>query len=297
VEGTYNFFEASDYLDGCHLPCYVWECHEDFLKQEEGSLFKLTFNDYSVEYAVWKYDKDGIAYMGNLGLLGSDNTEETYLIVNLDGLQLILLTSLELDNYKVSLEKVFPSTPTEIIHKIDGKFLTQADWDQNDETKVDYIKNKPIEKLDGFPQYEGFILENTQNAWGGKNSKFSHIIVPVSRGGIVTVDKSVESNGAIAFLTDYTGTDDAPSYCNPPYNTLRLFGDEKSYTVPDDAKYIYVLAKHENKNALPSKFILNGYDYWKGVRGNLLDLADRIKTLEDQAVIIDEISAIVGGDE
>lgn len=81
----------------------------------------------------------GICYIGNLGFIGGPGKEEPFLILD-DG----FYASATVGTHTVAIYK-----SESVTHKIDPKFLpddigVQSDWNQNDETAKDYIKNKPF---------------------------------------------------------------------------------------------------------------------------------------------------------
>ena len=154
-EGIYPFENINGAIQ--HRFTNLWEACV-----EVDGVYNLTFDSEVYEGLSWLYhDNSGCFYLGNLSIANmGDDTEEKYIlfrVVEDDGsVMLSMGTSYEAGDYTVSLEKVLPTTTvtTEVLHKIDPKFIPTPDYAQNDPKGEGYIKNRPF-----YGQIEKKIVE------------------------------------------------------------------------------------------------------------------------------------------
>ena len=123
TEGTYTFNEQGQ--DGISICDWNSVVNANFIFQE-GDMFNLIFDGQTYENITCR-TIEGDCYLGSAGVLGvPDGAEENYCITTYNDHNestISILTSLPVGDYKVSLERVLPSTTTEIVHKIDSKYL------------------------------------------------------------------------------------------------------------------------------------------------------------------------------
>ena len=123
TEGTYTFNEQGQ--DGISICNWNSVVNANFIFQE-GDMFNLIFDGQTYENITCR-TIEGDCYLGSTGVLGvPDGPEENYFITTYNDHNestISILTSLPVGDYKVSLERVLPSTTTEIVHKIDSKYL------------------------------------------------------------------------------------------------------------------------------------------------------------------------------
>lgn len=149
-EGTYNFESEIDEKDGYVFPPTYYSDEFFGLHPQDGDKYKLTI-DNTVYEITTIYDDNYEAYIaGNLYLDSEDNknTGENYFIIMRDN-EIGIVMSSEGD-YTVSLEKVLQSVTTEIVHKIDSKYL---DIDIDMDVDVPYTEDD-----EGNVVFEGDIF-------------------------------------------------------------------------------------------------------------------------------------------
>ena len=125
----------------------------ELTKPEHGELFQVNWNGVKYHCQAKTYTKpDGGSGMGigETGMFGGNGYPEfPFLIAFFDeeAAELGYTYAVYVNNH--ATEATFSvSKPTEVVHKIDEKYLpdsainVQPDWNQNDETQPDYIKNR-----------------------------------------------------------------------------------------------------------------------------------------------------------
>ena len=136
---------------------------------ENGGLymaqFPLTFETTVGE--TYKVTWDGTVYertcvymseayvIGNLSIIGiGSDTGEPFIIAVLNGEGIQIMTADTSASHTVSIsEMVVP------VVKIDKKYLVQSDWNQNDGTAADYVKNRPFYSETGNVTVENALGE------------------------------------------------------------------------------------------------------------------------------------------
>lgn len=155
-----NDATASDYVK--NRPFYTGDPVETVLVEEStvsfqnsGSGLSLGIIQSTFEATVgetYKVSWDGTVYecictsfndmpgIGNLSILGAgSDTGEPFLMVVENGRGIEIYTADTSASHTISI-----SGFVQEVVKIDKKYLVQPDWNQNDETAADYIKNKPL---------------------------------------------------------------------------------------------------------------------------------------------------------
>ena len=143
-------------------PFYTGDPAETVLVEESTVTFADTgYGFYAAEFSstfegtvgeTYKVYWDGAAYectcvkfnngqaIGNLSVAGSgSDTGEPFLIGIVNDGRIEIATQNTSSSHTISISaKVAP------VVKIDKKYLVQSDWNQNDDTQPDYVKNKPF---------------------------------------------------------------------------------------------------------------------------------------------------------
>ena len=151
---------AADYVK--NRPFYTGDPVETVLVEESTVMFEEVMDGlYRAEFSstfeatvgeTYKVSWDGTVYecicvdmeetpvLGNLSVVGAgSDTGEPFLmgIMNGKGIQIMAADSSSSHTFSIS-EIVVP------VVKIDKKYLVQPDWNQNDETAADFVKNRPF---------------------------------------------------------------------------------------------------------------------------------------------------------
>ena len=148
---------AADYVK--NRPFYTGDPVETVLVEESTATFADTGGLYVADFPLtfvatvgetYKISWDGTVYectlvslggvpaAGNLSIMGAgSDTGEPFLmgIMNGEGIQIITADTSASHTFSIS-RKVAP------VVKIDKKYLVQPDWNQNDSTAADYVKNR-----------------------------------------------------------------------------------------------------------------------------------------------------------
>ena len=108
----------------------------------DGTVYECTCADMSEAYVI-----------GNRSILGiGSDTGEPFIIAIFNGEGIQIMTADTTASHTVSIsEMVVP------VVKIDKKYLVQSDWNQNDETAADYVKNRPFYSETGNVTIENAI--------------------------------------------------------------------------------------------------------------------------------------------
>ena len=110
----------------------------------DGTVYECTCVDFS----------DGTT-IGNLSIAGAgSDTGEPFLMDVHNGQGILIGTADTSASHTVSISRLVPE-----VVKIDKKYLVQPDWNQNDSTQPDYIKNRPF--YTGDPVETVFVEEST----------------------------------------------------------------------------------------------------------------------------------------
>lgn len=115
------------------------------LRLEIGKEYTVTFQDIEYKCVAWQppYDEDSTILIGNGSIYGGDGYGDIDLPFSCDSYSNgnIYLNVRNAGVYSLEIAIIEDTT---VIHKIDKKFLPtgMSDWEQNDSTASDYIKNR-----------------------------------------------------------------------------------------------------------------------------------------------------------
>ena len=126
---------------------------------EFPSTFEATIGEtYTVSWDGTVYEctcafADGDLTIGNLSIIGAaSDTGEPFLIGMFNGEKIVIITADTSASHTFSIS----GTVTPVV-KIDKKYLVQPDWNQNDETAADFVKNRPFYSETGNVTIENAI--------------------------------------------------------------------------------------------------------------------------------------------
>ena len=156
-----NDSNALDYVK--NRPFYTGDPVETVLVEESTVIFtEYPGGRYGAEFSspfeatvgeTYKVSWDGTAYectcvlinniltIGNLSIVdtGSDDTGEPFVMGIMNGKRIQIFTADTSTSHTFSISRIVVP-----VVKIDKKYLIQPDWNQNDETAADYVKNRPF---------------------------------------------------------------------------------------------------------------------------------------------------------
>ena len=156
-----NDSNALDYVK--NRPFYTGDPVETVLVEESTVTFtEYPGGRYGAEFSspfeatvgeTYKVSWDGTAYectcvlinniltIGNLSIVdtGSDDTGEPFVMGIMNGKRIQIFTADTSTSHTFSISRIVVP-----VVKIDKKYLIQPDWNQNDETAADYVKNRPF---------------------------------------------------------------------------------------------------------------------------------------------------------
>ena len=127
-----------------------------------GQTYFVILDGVSYECVAWQSDEDPDAVIiGNGAIYGGEGGNGEPFSCNSYSNGKIYLNTEKAGTYTISI-----STKENVVHKLDKKYLpdqTQPDWNQNDETAEDHIKNRTHyeEVLDEYVIFEGTLPANT----------------------------------------------------------------------------------------------------------------------------------------
>lgn len=103
-----------------------------------GETYKVSWDGTVYECTCTSFSNALI--IGNLSIIGAgSDTGEPFLIGILNGEGIVIITADTSASHTFSISE----TVTPVV-KIDKKYLVQPDWNQNDETAADFVKNRPM---------------------------------------------------------------------------------------------------------------------------------------------------------
>ena len=103
-----------------------------------GETYKVSWDGTVYECAC--ADFSGRTTIGNLSIAGAgSDTGEPFLMVVHNGQGIDIVTAETSASHTFSISGLVPE-----VVKIDKKYLVQPDWNQNDSTQPDYVKNRPF---------------------------------------------------------------------------------------------------------------------------------------------------------
>lgn len=131
------FVEESTVSFAAEEGAYIGQLESTF-SATVGETYKVSWDGTVYECTCVNFNDTLI--IGNLSILGAgSNTGEPFLMLVKNGQGLIIGTTDTSASHTFSISGIV----TEVV-KIDGKYLIQSDWNQNDETQPDYVKNRPL---------------------------------------------------------------------------------------------------------------------------------------------------------
>ena len=102
-----------------------------------GETYKISWDGTVYECTCGTFDE--VHAIGNLSIAGGSDTGEPFLILVMNDQGIQIATADTSASHTISISRtVVP------VVKIDKKYLVQPDWNQNDETAADYVKNRPF---------------------------------------------------------------------------------------------------------------------------------------------------------
>ena len=176
VQPDWNQNDATqpDYVK--NRPFYTGDTTETVLVEERTIAFEDNHGIYISEFPstvevtageTYKVSWDGTIYectcvnyndllvIGNLSIVGEGaDSGEPFIMVAVNGRGITVGTADTASSHTISI-----SGRTTQIVKIDPKYLFQPDWNQNDETAPDYVKNRPF--YTGYTEEKTLIKEST----------------------------------------------------------------------------------------------------------------------------------------
>ena len=118
-----------------------------------GETYKVSWDGTVYECAC--ADFSGRTTIGNLSIAGAgSDTGEPFLMVVHNGQGIDIVTAETSASHTFSISGLVPE-----VVKIDKKYLVQPDWNQNDSTQPDYVKNRPF--YTGNPVETVLVEEST----------------------------------------------------------------------------------------------------------------------------------------
>ena len=269
VEDSYTFvadtFGENDII-GCIWDGHRVVDHDTFLLFREGDVYNFTFNGQTYENVQAKFlGNDGqydIYYMGNLSILYSslDNTGEEFVLFPYEGDEgLQIATSLPAGDYTVSLERVLPSITTEVIHKIDNKYLDiniEVPYTIDDEDSIIFT---------------GDIKTSNNTSLDTVNSTVETI-----ESELTEVKNKIEETAHIQ--SDYSQNDPTEK----DYIKNRPFYIER--TLVNDPHYSQIIYNSIDTEYSPMQYKMLGDNVYQGAMATLIEFHDYI--IQDTVVTI-----------
>jgi glycerophosphoryl diester phosphodiesterase len=124
------------------------------------------------------------------------------------------------------------------------------------------------------------IINATTNKYTATAGTY-HIIIPINSGDEIKIKGQSTYTGRIAFLTniDVPKAGDTPSYSTVTGFTELIavtVNTSYTYTVPSDAKYLYVAHTSSNHSLLPVVLTINGINVFQSIYKELHDYSDEL---------------------
>ena len=147
LEETTVAFELAEGPDGSVLyvttfpPTFEATGGETYKVSWDGTVYECTSMSGGYEIAI-----------GNLSIMGGPDTGEPFLIIVMNGGAIDIATADTSASHTISISRTVAP-----VVKIDKKYLVQPDWNQNDETAADYVKNRPFYSETGTVTVENVI--------------------------------------------------------------------------------------------------------------------------------------------
>ena len=255
---------ALDYVK--NRPFYTGDPVETVLVEETTAPFAdSTFGFYMAEVAstfaaiageTYKVSWDGTVYectcvlfsnayaIGNLSIQGiGPDTGEPFLIGVKNGAEIFIYTVDTSASHTISISgRVTP------VVKIDKKYLAQPDWNQNDETAADFVKNRPFysetgtvtveNAIDGMP-LERFPVFSVGDTVTVNVDGVEHSLVAYNDGGLVIIGdtrSSIENGEGQLGWQIYVNIGEEVCFGAMAPHTVSYFGTDYYHKI--DEKYL-----------------------------------------------------------
>lgn len=126
-----------------------------------------------------------------------------------------------------------------------------------------------VKVINTYSKFEGHQTDG--GTWNNTTTgNFFHIVIDVE--GCKSITTSIESSVPVAFLKSYTVVEGrALDYADGTSKQYAGITD-KEWTVPDDAKYMIIETTYFGVDYKINKFIIDGYDFAKSVKENILQV-------------------------
>ena len=276
--------EESTVSFAAEVGMYIGQLESTFLATV-GETYKVYWDGTAYECAC--VNIEGTIVIGNLSIIGEGaDSGEPFLMAVLNGRGISIYTADTSASHTFSISRMV----TQIV-KIDPKYLFQPDWNQNDETAPDYVKNRPF--YTGYTEEKTLIKESTvmfeangDSYRGSLRSTFTPIVgetYKVSWDGTVyesvclnVQGKTVIGNLSIIGVGSNTGEPFLIAVDNQIYiHTLDTASSHvisvsgrTTQIVKINEEYLPILGKPEGKSYLtfssPNEFTLIGLKRWDG---------------------------------
>ena len=213
----------------------------------KGSSFYVD-NGYKYQYAL--YDKNTGVFIERVTWInGEEKTilNDDYLIrVEISDINESVLSDISIVSH---LHQSLISHITPLNEKIND---LEADY-TNVSLEVDGLQTSSID-LSQFEKFNGLL---SNGKWFAIYPQYQHIIVPVLPNHNYEIEANETEEGAYAFLRTYTDfVEGQPAdYATGYIAEVKLpFGTNVKVSAPNNAHFIYILAKVETSNRIPSSF-------------------------------------------
>ena len=238
---------------------------------QAGQIYTITFRDTVYECVAWEHN--GRVYAGssaviaNPGIWGYDSTISADSHDN--GEPFCMLTTgytlcmdYEYKNY-IKVEGLVPSYKTIDIKYLPEEVTAQADWNQNDKTAGDYIKNRPFYDI---ITYEPIVQDLTVTTITDRNYTNLEVEYNFELGSLyeVVINGVTYTNLVASEIYDtmsYIGTnlEELGEGSKPPFCVLSNEGWLQLYVLAEGEYTVSINKKQSNIHYLDSKYIKDMY--------------------------------------
>ena len=206
-----------------------------------GETYKVYWDGTAYECVCASVQSIPLPVIGNLSIIGAgSDTGEPFLMGVENGIEIQIITTNSSSSHTFSISR----TDVPVV-KIDKKYLVQPDWNQNDETAADYVKNRThyeesvyidyVLNIDGT-EFVGFSIPEV----GGT--------ITVEINGIESTETVKEATSSIAgFSYKYIGNIDFDSLQTGGTGWLvaEVQGQVAGYANPDTTISIETIVVHK----------------------------------------------------
>ena len=266
-----------------------------------GETYKVYWDGTAYECVCASFQS--IPAIGNLSIIGAgSDTGEPFLmgVNNGNGIQIITVDTSSSHTFSISRTDV-------PVVKIDKKYLVQPDWNQNDETAADYVKNRTHYEESSYIDY---VLNTDGIDIVGLSMPEVGETITVKINGVESTDTVKKSRSGVLGNYTYIGTIDFDSLRRggTGWCVIAISGGTFGFANPDttisietivihkiDPKYLPPSFKPEGKSYLtfssPNSFTLGVGDrtkHWDGILEYFA--SDRTWTVWDGTTILSSIN-------